>query len=111
MLFSLLKGHIAYTTGTVHEPKKLLVMLGLFEVESPSSHLQGSRRTQIGLKDILETLSGADVDLQGLSTSLDEMLVRATEGSYRGAAFHTRDSALGLSSWVADISAIKMNDR
>jgi hypothetical protein len=76
-----------------------------------NSHLQGSRGTQVRLENILETLSSADVDLQGLSTSLNEMLVRATEGSYRGAAFHTRDSALGLSSWVADISAVKMNDR
>lgn len=47
-------------------------------------HLQGSRRTQIGLEDILETLSGANVDLQGLSSPLDEMLVRATEGSIEG---------------------------
>ena len=71
------------------------------------SHLEGTRGTQVRLEDILKTFSGSNVNLQGLTTPLDEMLVRAIEGLYlaEGASIHTRDSALGFSNWVADISA------
>ena len=50
-------------------------------------HLQCTGRTQIRLEDILETLSSTDVDLQGISSPLDEMLVRAYGGVGSGEQF------------------------
>lgn len=34
------------------------------------SHLDGAQRAQVGLEDILEALTGADVDLQSLTPPL-----------------------------------------
>lgn len=71
-------------------------MSGVF---GENSHLESSRRTQVGLEDILKTFTGTDVYLQGLSSPLREMLVcgHIIEGP-SGNIFHTLDSALGLSS-------------
>lgn len=62
------------------------------------SHLKSSRRTKVGLEDILKTFTSADVDLQGLSSPLREMLVGISLRGHLGNIFHTLDSALGLSS-------------
>lgn len=63
------------------------------------SHLQSSRGTQVRFENILKTFTGADVDLQGFSSPLREMLVcgHNSEGLL-GNILHTLDSALGLSS-------------
>lgn len=73
---------------TPPEPSTSLLVLSALlrslEENHRYSHLQGAGGTQVGLEDILETLSSGDVHLQGLSSPLDEMLVRATEGSSLG---------------------------
>lgn len=91
---------IAYCACTINQPKfcqlHCLCMRGVF-IEN--LHLQSSRRTKVGLENILKTFTGTDVHLQGLSSPLREMLVcgHIIEGP-SGNIFHTLDSALGLSS-------------
>lgn len=91
---------VSYCACTINQPEfcqfRCLCMSGVF---GENSHLESSRRTQVGLEDILKTFTGTDVYLQGLSSPLREMLVcgHIIEGP-SGNIFHTLDSALGLSS-------------
>lgn len=105
------QGNISYSACTIHQPEISQLCICLLTIVNWNIHLQGTRGTQVGLQDILKTLTGADVDLQGLRSPLRTVsLCWTTEGlMFRGGkgkkdnCMHTLDSALGLSNCVADI--------
>lgn len=66
-------------------------------------HFYCSKRTQVGLEDILQTLTSADVDLESFTPPLLTNVSKYERGAAGQEMSRTLDSALGLRSCAADI--------
>jgi hypothetical protein len=63
-------GVASYLASAVDKPERLLAMKQHRTEEVMHIHLYGAQRAEVGLEDILETLTGADVDLESFAPPL-----------------------------------------
>lgn len=92
-----------YLASAVNKPKKNVSKSSSILCATGCSHLDGAHRAQVGLEDILQPLARTDIDLESFAPPLRPVSLVAPQKSSVGR--HTRDSALGLRSWAADILA------